>query len=234
MFDIFHTSFLYIPLVVRYYSFPLFHHWYIHLGFFLHHRYIHIGRPLVPELWDSLYILHLIHVVMGFYHWVFEPSFLSFLSLYYLSLRYVLSLKTTLKPWYHALCFNSSYVGNIWDWFKSTLIMMVQELWYDPTLGHSHLREFFIGYVVILLDTLHWGTLSLVGGWFLDDHYVEAYFSQSMMGFWAMFVPRRISDVFFHIGAWDMIGIFHLVYFTLGHTPLRRWWILSHIRFLLH
>ena len=35
---------------------------------------------------------------------VFEPSFLSFLSPYYLSLRYVPSLKTTLRPWLHTLC----------------------------------------------------------------------------------------------------------------------------------
>ena len=35
----------------------------------------------------------------GFDHWVFEPSFPSFLSCYHLGLRYVLCLKTTLRPW---------------------------------------------------------------------------------------------------------------------------------------
>ena len=32
-------------------------------------------------------------------HWVFEPSFPSFLSPHHLSLRYVPCLKTTLRPW---------------------------------------------------------------------------------------------------------------------------------------
>ena len=46
--------------------------------------------------------------------------------------------------------------------------------------------------------------------------------------FWVMSIPRRISDVIFlHIGAWDMIGAFHLVYFTQGHTPFGRWWFLG-------
>nr|CAN66352.1 hypothetical protein VITISV_005782 [Vitis vinifera] len=36
---------------------------------------------------------------MSFDHWVFEPSFLSFLSPYHLGLRYVPCLKTTLRPW---------------------------------------------------------------------------------------------------------------------------------------
>ena len=44
---------------------------------------------------------------------------------------------------------------------------MDQESWYDPILGHNHLREFFfIGYAAILLDTSHWGTPFLVGVWF--------------------------------------------------------------------
>ena len=32
--------------------------------------------------------------------------------------------------------------------------------------------------------------------------------------FWVMAIPRRKSNILFHIGAWDMIDIFHLVYFT--------------------
>ena len=35
----------------------------------------------------------------GFDHWVFESSIPSFLSPYHLSLRYILFLKTTLRPW---------------------------------------------------------------------------------------------------------------------------------------
>ena len=43
------------------------------------------------------------------------------------------------------IAFDSSYVGDTWDWFESILIVMDQELWYDSTLGHSHLREFLLG-----------------------------------------------------------------------------------------
>ncbi|RVW67833.1 hypothetical protein CK203_061001 [Vitis vinifera] len=43
--------------------------------------------------------LHFIDEGMSFDHWVFEPSFLSFLSPYHLGLRYVPCLKTTLRPW---------------------------------------------------------------------------------------------------------------------------------------
>ena len=42
---------------------------------------------------------------------IFEPSFLLFLSPYYLSLRYVLCLKTTLRPRLH-IAFDSSHMGN--------------------------------------------------------------------------------------------------------------------------
>ncbi|RVW36128.1 hypothetical protein CK203_079628 [Vitis vinifera] len=49
--------------------------------------------------WGSLYMLHFIYEGMSFDHWVFEPSFLSFLSPYHLGLRYVPRLKTTLRPW---------------------------------------------------------------------------------------------------------------------------------------
>ena len=54
---------------------------------------------------DVFYALHFMHeryadYIVG----IFEPSFLSFLSSYYLSLRYVLCLKTTLRSWLHTLC----------------------------------------------------------------------------------------------------------------------------------
>ncbi|RVW40893.1 hypothetical protein CK203_094286 [Vitis vinifera] len=52
-----------------------------------------------PWLMGSLYMLHFIYEGMSFDHWVFEPSFLSFLSPYHLGLRYVPCLKTTLRPW---------------------------------------------------------------------------------------------------------------------------------------
>ena len=99
------------------------------------------------------------------------------------------------------IVFHSSYVSDTWDWFERILIVMDQELWYDPTLGHNHLREFFsIGWPLCR------GILFSVDDGFLSH------------------VPWRISDVLFHIGAWDMIGAFHLVYFTQGHTLFSRWW----------
>ena len=45
---------------------------------------------------------------------------------------------------------------------------------------------------------------------------------------------------FFFIGAWYMIGAFHLEYFTQGHTSFSRWWFFGHscsleaIRFISH
>ena len=51
-----------------------------------------------------LYALHLMHE--GYEDYIikiFESSFLLFLSPYYLSLRYVSCLKTTLRPWLHTL-----------------------------------------------------------------------------------------------------------------------------------
>ncbi|KAL6311826.1 hypothetical protein AAG906_025786 [Vitis piasezkii] len=38
--------------------------------------------------WGSLYMLHFIYEGMSFDHWVFEPSFPSFLSPYHLGLRH--------------------------------------------------------------------------------------------------------------------------------------------------
>ena len=102
--------------------------------------------------------------------------------------------------------FDSSYVSDTWDWFGSIMFVMDQELWYDPTLGHSHLREFFS-----IRWPLCWGMFFSV-----DDGF-----------FWAMSIPQGISDVLFHIGAWDMIDAFRLVYFTQGHTPFDRWWFLG-------
>ena len=80
------------------------HHYTYHYQFILLHlspyRYhIYIRHPQVHGSWGSLYMLHFIYEGMSFDHWVFEPSFLSFLSPYHLGLRYVPCLKTTLRPW---------------------------------------------------------------------------------------------------------------------------------------
>ena len=64
-----------------------------------HHSYHAHSRHLqVHGSRDFLKMLHFIHEGMGFDHWVFGPSFPSFLSPYHPSLHYVLSLKTTLRP----------------------------------------------------------------------------------------------------------------------------------------
>ena len=95
-------------------------------------------RSMTYEIF--LYILHFIHEGMRFDHWVFEPSFPSFLSSYHHSLRYVLVLKT--KAMTSCIVFDSTHVGDTWDWLKSILIVEDQELWYDFTLGHNHFKEF--------------------------------------------------------------------------------------------
>ena len=40
------------------------------------------------------------------------------------------------------IVFDDTHVGNTWGWWESILIVMDQELWHDPTLGHNHLKEF--------------------------------------------------------------------------------------------
>ena len=98
------------------------------------------------------------------------------------------------------IVFDSSYVSDTWDWFGSILFVMDQELWYDLTLGHSHLREFYYRMTIMSRHTL--------------------------LSRWRIFEPCPFPggyqmSFFLHIGAWDMIGAFHLVYFTQGHTPFR-------------
>ena len=99
------------------------------------------------------------------------------------------------------IMFDSSYVSDTWDWFESILIVTDRELWYDPTLGHSRLREFSIGWPLCR------GILFSV-----DDRFLSHVHS-----------PEDIRCPFLHIGAWDMIGAFHPVYFTQGHTPSGPW-----------
>ena len=111
VFNIFHTSFLYIPSTIRYSLFLLFHHRYIHLGFFLPHWYIHIGRPQIHGLWDSMHILHFIHKGMRFHNGIIEPSFHSFL--HFITLAYVTSwVLRPPKAMTSHIVLDSSYVGD--------------------------------------------------------------------------------------------------------------------------
>ena len=175
----------------------------------------------------------------GVYHWVFDPCFLSFLSPYYHSLRYVPGLKTTLRPRYHALCFDSSHVGDTWDWLESILIMIGQELWYDPTLGHSHLREFFLSgmqpFCLIRRIRAHlsWSRVD-----FLDGHYARAFLSQWwIFESWPPFEGDQMTFFTLEHETW----LVYFIWCTLHRGIfLSRWWFLRHscslevIGFLLH
>ena len=96
------------------------HHYTYHYQFMLFHlspyrHHIHVRHPQVHGSWGSLYMLHFIYEGMSFDHWVFEPSFLSFLSPYYLSLRYVPCLKTTLRPWDQMSSSTTPTWTGVWD-----------------------------------------------------------------------------------------------------------------------
>ena len=102
----------------------LFLHWPIPgLIFPLHHScvshywyYIHIRHPQVHGSWVFLYMLHFIHEDMGFfYHWVFRPTFPSFLLPYHPSLRCVPCLKTTLRPWDRMSSSTTPTCTGVWD-----------------------------------------------------------------------------------------------------------------------
>ena len=84
------------------------HHYTHHYQFILFHlslyRYhIHVRRPQVHGSWGSLYMLHFIYEGMSFDHWVFVPSFLSFLLPYHpITLAYVTS-RVLRPPWGHGI-----------------------------------------------------------------------------------------------------------------------------------
>ena len=94
-------------------------------------------------VYDTLCIYCILYTrVWGFIIEIIESSFLSFLHL--IILAYVMS-RVLRPPWGTTshIVFNNSHVCGTWDWLERILIVIDQELWYDPTLGHSHFREFF-------------------------------------------------------------------------------------------
>ena len=94
------------------------------------------------------------------------------------------------------IVFDSSYVSDTWDWFESVLIVMDQELWYDPTLGHNHLREFFsIGW------PLCWGILFSVDDGFLS-HVHSSEDIRCPFSHWSMRHDWRVSSGVFYTGAY--------------------------------
>ena len=76
----------------------MFHWWFDHLSFLLFLHWHFLWLPLGP--WLMRFLLSITSCTRGyeFDHWVFEPSFPSFLSPYHPGLRYVPCLKITLRP----------------------------------------------------------------------------------------------------------------------------------------
>ena len=70
-------------------------------------------RSMTHELFYTCCILYMRAWV--FNHWVFEPSFLSFLLPYHPSLHYVLCLKTILRLWDQMSSSTASTLTGIWD-----------------------------------------------------------------------------------------------------------------------
>ena len=104
------------------------------------HSFIITFRVRTPRsgTHDVFYASHLMHEGYGDYIiGIFGPSFLSFLSPYYLGLRYVPCLKTTLRPLLH-IVFDSSHVGNTRAWLEiiSQSMMDVELRWWF-TLGRT-------------------------------------------------------------------------------------------------
>ena len=133
-------------------------------------------ETLRSRIHDIFYALHLMHEGYGDYIiGIFEPSFLSFLSPYYLNLRYVPHLKTTLWSWLHTLCLMAHtwaileicwrlflgawQMGSWGDGFTLGHTLFISDgfsevIW--STLGHTPLIDgsFFWD------DALHWGIVS--------------------------------------------------------------------------
>ena len=125
------------------------------------------------------------------------------------------------------IVFDSSYVSDTWDWFESILIVLDQELWYDPTLGHNHLREFYYRMTIMSRHTLlsRWRIFEpcpFLGGYQMSFFTLEhetwlAHFVWCTLhrgiplsiddGFLGIAVPWRRLDAF-HIGVRDMIWWF--------------------------
>ena len=146
--------------------------WVQHLHFILAysicHSFIiifHVGI-LRSVTHDVFYALRLMHE--GYENYIigiFEPSFLLFLSPYYLILRYVPCLKTTLRPWLHVVLDNS-HMGNTWDWLEIiSWSMMDGELKWWITLGDTPLIGG--GFSEVMWSTL--GHILLIDDSFFQD-----------------------------------------------------------------
>ena len=137
----FHSTFK-LFLTVTHFSGLIFfshHHYTSHYQFDLfhlspHRHYVHFRHHWVPGSWDLLYLLHFIQEGMSFDHWVFRPGFPSFQSPYHLSLRYILCLKTTLRPWDQISSSATSAWTGVWDsvaiWISSCFFFWEIPFWW--------------------------------------------------------------------------------------------------------
>ena len=98
----------------------------------------HVGTPRFG-IHDVFYALHFMHEGYGDYIIrIFEPSFLSFRSPYYLGLRYVTRFKTTLRPWLHTLCLTTHTWAILEIGWRLFLGAWRMGSWGDGfTLGHT-------------------------------------------------------------------------------------------------
>ena len=139
------------------------------------------------------------------------------------------------------IVFDSSYVGDTWDWLESILIMVVSELWYDPTLWHSHLRELF--YWVCSHSTWYialGSTPFLLKGCFFRWPLCRGILLSIDDGFFSHgYHLEEIIHFFFTLEHETWLVYFSGVPYT-GAYPSQHWWFFRHscslevIEFLSH
>ena len=162
---------------------------------------------------------------------IFEPSFLSFLSPYYLNLRYVPCFKTTLRPWLHTLYL----IAHTWAILEISWILFLRAWWmssYDMIYTRvcpSYQWWIFRGDMIYTRANPAWHFLS---GWCLALRHSQFTFS---LGLWWI----RSYGMALH---WS-IAIFKKYFYMrynhstrysiLGHIPLIDGWFFFRWQFIL-
>ena len=143
-------------------------------------------------------------------------------------------------------------------WFLYRALCLIALSW---AIFETGWRTFWLWWTKSYGMTPHWGITTLESfyrvydhfAWYialgytflgrrliiLDDHYAQAYSSQSMMDFWVMVIPRRRSNVLFTLE--HETWLVYFIWCTLHRGIfLSWWWFLRHscslemIRFLSH
>ena len=134
---------------------------------------------------------------------IFEPSFLSFLSPYYLNLLYISCLKTTLRSWLYTLCLTAHtlaileigwrlFLGAWWmgswgdglHWGIPFLLVMDFMRWYDIYWGIP-----CSSMIVFWVNDIYWGIVFLL-----------------MMDYWDGALHWSIASSPLHLG-YDGLGV---------------------------